>query len=198
MTIAPLRRTCVAAGRFNPAILSPAWIVANAILPDGETQVGSLIGTNIVQYTLAGTMWQPTLGKLEVVAETKESDPGRFVASVLKLLSHTPITAVGSNFIFQVAEEHGESLFTLTASSLLSVVADAEHEVMGYSAVIVLKQGDCNINVTLESEREKVHTVLFNFNRFVPDATSGSDAALKWSEDEAESVRLYSRLLGGA
>ncbi len=196
MTIAPLLRTCVVAGRFNPAILSPAWVVANGILPDGEAEGESVIGTNVIQFTLAGITWQTTLTKLEVVANSPEVNPGRFVASALDLLSHTPVSAVGSNFVFQVAEEHSEHLFSIIASRLQITTADAEHETLGYSSAINLKYDDCIISIGLESGREKVHTVRFNFNRFVPDASSGAASALKWPADESESVRLYTKLLG--
>jgi len=192
----PQLRTCVVTGRFNPAILSPAWIVANAILPDGETEVGSLVGTNIVQYSLAGLTWQTTLSRLEAFTNLPEVDPGKFVASVLHLLSHTPVSAVGSNFVFQVAEEHSEDLFGLIASKLESVSADSEHEMLDYSATITLEQEDCIISIILDSSQRKVHTVRFNFNRFIPDASAGAEAALKWSSDEVEAVRLYGRLIG--
>jgi hypothetical protein len=193
----PELRNCVVVGRFNPAILSPAWIVANQVLPEGRAEGSSLVGTNVIKYTLNGLTWQPSLTKLEVTADHPDANPGEFVARVLTLLPHTPITAVGSNFLFQVAAEDGARIFSLVKSQVQEVTADAEHEMLDYSVSFALKYGsDCVININIDTEKETVYNVGVNFNRLVTSATVASEHALKWASDEAEALRLFHKILG--
>lgn len=192
----PEVRTCVVAGRFNPAILSPAWVVAHGLLPDGQAEGKALVGTNVVQYTLGALTWQPTLTKLEVIANDSDADPGDFVSRVLNLLPHTPINAVGSNFVFPIAEPADRQIFPLISSKIQAITSDADHELLSYSVTVGLKFGaDCVISIGFESEKEKVYAINFNFNRFVPNASAGAEVALAWRKDEAEAVRIYQRVL---
>jgi hypothetical protein len=193
----PQIRNCVVAGRFNPAILSPSWIVAHGVLPEGEFEGSNLLGTNIIQYTLGGLTWQPTLNKLEVTANDDVSDPGEFVAKVLELLPHTPIAAVGSNFAIPVSPEDGRRLFPLIESRLHPLTADADHEMLEYSVTIALKfDSDCVVSIHLSSEKEVIDNTHFNFNRFVPNASAGAEVAMNWRRDEAEALRLYAKIIG--
>lgn len=187
--------SCVVIGRFNPAILTPAWIIKEGILPAGETEVGQGVGGNVA-FRLAGILWQPTLTKLEVHTDTEGSDPGTFVAEVLSRLPHTPIRAVGNNFTTELPTEFGTRLYPLVSCPLVNVLASPEHDNLAESVTLTLShQGEAIVRVTLEVEQSVISSVAFNFHRECASAVAGVKAAELWEMDCAEARDLLARIL---
>lgn len=183
--------SCVVVGRFNPAILTPEWLVAQKILPEGEVEIGQSFGSALLQCRLAGFMWLATLGKLEVHSEAPNSDPGEFAAKILELLPHTPIRAVGNNFAVGLPMGAGKSLFPLISCSLAERLRTPEHEMLSVSTTLALShEKEAIIRITLEAEQGEVGAVSFNFHRDCASALAGAEAARKWTADRSEARRL--------
>jgi hypothetical protein len=182
--------SCVAVGRFNPAILTPPWLIEQEILTNSEAEIGQPLGSSILQFRAAGFMWQASLNKLEVHAESPDSDPGEFVAQVLEKLPHTPIRAVGNNFAIAVPPQAGKGLFSLIACSLADRLTTPEHEVLLVSTTLALSHEKEAIKITLEAEQGEVAAVSFNFHRDCASTTAGAEAARKWKADRDEARRL--------
>jgi hypothetical protein len=183
--------SCVAVGRFNPAILTPDWLIAQGILPDGEVEIGQPLGSAILQFRAAGFMWYASLNKLQVHSEGIDSDPGVFVSQVLEKLPHTPVRAVGNNFAIALPPGAGKSLFPLIACSLVDRLTTPQHEVLLVSTTLTLShENEALIKVSLEAEQGEVVAASFNFHRDCASATAGVEAARKWTTDRDEARRL--------
>lgn len=110
-------------GNFNPAILHPEWLDRNQVLPPHEVreiaeskrkEVKGLegikvkfIGSNILVSGVETRLKLPsynigvTPDKFEVSTSNKDKyeELPEFVAATFKILEHTPITAIGINFM---------------------------------------------------------------------------------------------------
>lgn len=188
--------SCVAVGRFNPAILTPAWMVKEGILPDDEAEIGQMMGGGTLQFRLAGYMWQPSLSKLEVHAEGANLDPGEFVSQVLNRLPHTPLRGVGNNFALALGGTPGKQLYPLIQCPLVKLLATEEHENLALSATLALShEKEAIIRVTLDADQEEVVGLSFNFHRDCTSASAGAEAARKWTADREEARRLLEKIL---
>ena len=96
----------VAVGPFNPFIITPEWLAGQHV-PGAPAQASfdwvdgpSPHGTS--SFTLGAFEWEVSFERLSATVEsvTSETDAGAAVAKVLELLNHTPVEAVGHNFVF--------------------------------------------------------------------------------------------------
>jgi hypothetical protein len=198
------QRTCVAVGRFNPAILVPDWIVKQKILPKGQfemlAQMGSnpAAGSSTVAFTMCGLQWRATLARLDVTAEVEGADPGEFVAEVLTRLEHTPLRAVGSNFEFTLTDPDGPSkLYALADFGLLKRLESAAGSpALSGMSVAAYSHEDAVARVSLSFERSEVVSIDFNFNRDSLTAKDAAAAARRWSSDKAAAHKVLQSLIG--
>lgn len=188
--------SCVALGRFNPAILNPPWLVSQGILPDGETEISQPLGSATLQFRSAGYMWQASLNRLDVHAEDAHADPGAFMAQVLEKLPHTPLRGIGNNFAVAIPAGAGKNLFPLVTCSLGDLLATPEHELLAISATLALShEKEAIIKITLDAEQGDVSGISFNFHRDCVSAAAGIEAAMKWSADREEARRLLGKIM---
>lgn len=108
MAVQLISRNTVVRGEFNRAIIVPRWLVAQEILPDGEVEFAvSDAADQPRQFRFAGFMWNVAHDRLVIAARPDidvEADTGSVAAKVLRILIHTPVTAVGHNFLFESTE----------------------------------------------------------------------------------------------
>lgn len=108
MAVQLISRNTVVRGEFNRAIIVPRWLVAQKILPDGEVDFAvSDAADQPRQFRFAGFMWNVAHDRLVIAARPDidvEADTGSVAAKILRILSHTPVTAVGHNFLFESTE----------------------------------------------------------------------------------------------
>lgn len=122
--IKTIRRSSVAIlGNFNPAILHPEWLDRHQVLPptevrdiaeskEGEVKdleglkvkfIASnvLVSGSLTRLSLPSYQITITPDKFEAVTEIKEKfeELYEFVAETFKILAHTPVNALGINFI---------------------------------------------------------------------------------------------------
>ena len=190
----PLTRSCVAVGRFNPAIVDAAWIVKQQILPSGEAGIQHFLGSTVVEYQMSGLRWRPTTSRLEVEAEEESVDPGGFVAAVLEKLSHTPVQGVGNNFAFQIPVERAAQVSRRLRSPLVDVMVDRDVVASPVSAAMTHEK-DCLASVTIEFGEEGAAQIQFNFHRTVGSAAGGIAAAKRWKTDQQAALELALRIV---
>lgn len=103
-----LTSAIVAVGDFNPAIFSPSWLEGNKLIGKGDadtvregSQSKSLIVTH--QVTTFETKWfslQVLENQFSLTSKDALSPAFKDLAvGIFQLLSHTPVTAVGLNFL---------------------------------------------------------------------------------------------------
>jgi len=115
--------TIVVLGNFNPAILHPEWFDRNQVLPPHEVRDIAeakirepeglegikikFIGTNVLVSGMETRLALPSY-KVNVTPEKFEASTSKkekyeelteFVAATFKILEHTPVNAIGINFM---------------------------------------------------------------------------------------------------
>src|SRR5438552_8961697 len=96
----------VVIGAWNPAILTPDWLSRNKVVGEGpkELVIGWGVPMNRITFEVEGATFFVDAARLEIRA-TGMNDCGRFVVRILGLLPHTPVVAIGVNFVFEIPVE---------------------------------------------------------------------------------------------
>lgn len=91
----------VAVGPFNPHIITPDWLVDEKVAagrPDDYDSFPSFGDDD--GFVLGGFEWEVSLSRLAVTSREPGGDCGAKAAEVMGKLQHTPVRAVGNNFVF--------------------------------------------------------------------------------------------------
>jgi hypothetical protein len=128
MTLNPGETSLVLAGAWNPAILTPAWVLRFGLgRPDSSepVQIAMLAGQGVVfdfpRYTLPEFSYIVRPDTLIMVPSTQTV--GSFAnvedaaAAMLENLPHTPVNGIGHNFEFRDANPDPEALTVFTEAS---------------------------------------------------------------------------------
>ncbi len=99
-------RTIVVRGEFNKAIISPKWLAAQGIVPDGPVEVRVSDMADMPRlFIFAQFRWTVAHDRLAVQPVNPDADdPGPKVATILRILKHTPVSGLGHNFSFEAGE----------------------------------------------------------------------------------------------
>ena len=88
-------------GRFNKYIVTPGWLSDYKVCPDGDDadygEPDYFLDESTFSY--GGFEWEVGANRLGVSSGLGGVDCGAVASRVLALLSHTPVDAVGNNFI---------------------------------------------------------------------------------------------------
>ncbi len=125
MELSAGRTTLVILGLWNPHILHPAWFARVALaMPEDvavQTSVNVPVGTPAPPfYEVGGITYIPTSSRLTLQVEHANDDSLKLLQEaahrILVALSHTPISAMGSNFevVEQDPPEQHVKVFTGT------------------------------------------------------------------------------------
>ncbi|MBK7403092.1 MAG: hypothetical protein IPJ41_00315 [Phycisphaerales bacterium] len=105
----PEQFTTVLVGSWNPAIFTPQWI--DQQLFDGAGDIAAELGftprATVTRFLAHGLVLIPGNSRVAIGVHTETErwpEAKAIGAKILKLLSHTPVTAVGINFGFTVEE----------------------------------------------------------------------------------------------
>lgn len=100
----------VVLGSLNPAILQPNWLVRCGLIPEKkDVQYKFPIGAVIapIQFKYDDFEWYVDYNKLQINFGDKDKviDLGAIIANVFEDLQHTPVKAMGHNFVFEYKGE---------------------------------------------------------------------------------------------
>lgn len=128
MSLNSSETSLVVAGGWNPAILSPAWVLQYALNRAGSNEpvqiafpASTSLAVDFPRFTLAEFTWivRPDLLLLTPPASTPEAMARveEAAAAMLDNLPHTPLNGLGHNFEFRDAAPDPERLGVFTRAS---------------------------------------------------------------------------------
>lgn len=176
MELIPNETTLVIAGAWNPAILSPDWILRhglNRTEPEQRVQVTIPAGPNVFdppRYTLDVLTYVVQPNAL-VLALTEQSQSNldlleNVAARTVGELRHTPVTGVGHNFEYREQEpsEGHLAVFTQSTSDIADVIPTGWNS--GATSIhSSFKNGDETVFMNIQRKFDGgVLTVKFNFH----------------------------------
>jgi hypothetical protein len=186
----------VAVGPFNPHIITPEWLVRWNVLPDQEVNIRLAPVIDGSAFRFGRLEWEVDPRRLMVSSQTlvdeRGHDAGHYVSEILRLLPHTPVSAVGHNFHFvsSLGDWEGRPL-PLLGRRGLQELGQAE----GVRWAGVFRRGETRIEITLGHNRETV-VVLFNHHHNTnPRAIEEAQAAAHLLRPNFETSRAMLREL---
>jgi hypothetical protein len=128
MTLNPGETSLVVAGAWNPAILTPAWVLRFGLgRPDSheQVQVAMLAGQGVVfdfpRYTVPEFSYIVRPDTLIIAPSAQTAAAFAIIedaaALMLENLSHTPVNGIGHNFEFRDANPEPGTLTVFTEAS---------------------------------------------------------------------------------
>lgn len=168
--------TAVLAGAWNKAIFTPSWIAKQIFREEEDIPVELAIAfgvdETIMRFPSKNVALQVSDARIIVVPTELTDESLRTVnttvESVLRVLFHTPITAIGFNFAF-ATNEPGEELKRVLSASDAEYLQDAGLTIRETKSVRTLAgvtvSGTPTLNLTLTREHESNrYAVAFNYH----------------------------------
>jgi len=187
MRLVPNSASIVIAGIWNPAILSPPWLLRLIHeVPVGENRPVLLEQPLVAagqppHYTIDGIKYSPARNQLviqpasdtptrEELARTQEMS-----LRILRQLPHTPIIGIGFNFSFMEENPTQTQLAVFTSVSDLAEHCDFEFETRKTGIVSTIQFDNRTLNLLRTNEGGQL-LIQFNYHY---ELGSGQEAATK-------------------
>jgi hypothetical protein len=164
--------TLVVAGAWNPDILTPKWVASNALemqldqnfpvkveLPIGNPTQRPTFEFSDIRYLSA----KNALTFYLVPDDPDQLNKSIFAATkILDLLSHTPTTGFGFNFLYEIEEPTQSMLGTFSSNQILAaLIDDVDAETVKREWKSSVKTQEMLISLSTAMEGNKV---VLNFN----------------------------------
>jgi hypothetical protein len=191
------QKLCVLIGRLNRAIIRGPWLAQHGLAPSSprfEIKLPIHGGPLIEETEGIGLRWRTLPDRLEVYAEG-DADPGDSVATLVKLLQHTPFVAVGNNFHFEMEPEDGVALWRAASSKYAKAIQSLVGAPIHSSVSLKIPFEDAELNFTMEGPSEGPPTIRLNFHRETPTWELAAAAAHKWAADFEAAQKKTEELL---
>ena len=179
----------VIAGAWNPAILTPAWILQHAVQqPDIQAHMVQAVFPAVLngafdfpRFTLPGFTYiaRPDVMILlpEAVNQASLETVEGVASKVLSQLNHTPIGGVGHNFEFRHAQAEDAWLEPLNDSQLNLIDAVGGWDVSRTTLATSFVNGNIAVNIQRYTEGQ-TFVVKFNFHHPVASAAEAQRVML--------------------
>lgn len=179
----------VIAGAWNPAILTPAWLLQHAVRhPDIQAHMVQAIFPAVLngafdfpRFTLPGFTYTARNDAMILLPEALSQASFNTVEGVaeriLNQLSHTPIGGVGHNFEFRHAPVEDEWLAPFNNSQINLVDAVGGWDVSRTTLATSFVRGDAAVNIQRYTEGQ-TFVVKFNFHHPVTNAADARRVVL--------------------
>jgi hypothetical protein len=212
----------VVRGSFNPAILHPEWFRRYKILPEQEISyaesqqelatIGDIkfVGSPLYVTPQETVILFPSIGvmvtrdRYNVFTRKQENIESlkTVTSKIYRLLSHTPVTAIGNNFEAHWKLEKGakdilEKLF-IGSDYMIASAFGKEYSIGGQ---ISAARNGCQISMRLEGSKQVEDGVYvnFNFHRDLPNKSTDELVMTideKFFDDLKEARKICRILLG--
>jgi hypothetical protein len=197
------RCNLVIVGAWNPAIVSPNWLKQEfpELFPGSEFQATFVPGPSPrIHFTMAGVQIDPNAGRLTLRPGTPDRQVlaliPRLALAVYERLPHTPVSAVGFNFIYTLDADETARIFEFLDDDLQEQFyreVDLNHlarSQVRHSFVFPTHR----LNVIYDSKSDS-ETVGFNFNYRVGQSPQVISAIRAFAENLDISQRLSTQLI---
>jgi hypothetical protein len=204
----PNATSFVLVGIWNPAILNPDWLARYIFkaAPDAEIPVEMLVPASPgqpIQFSLQGIRFIPSRDRLRLscLGDANDEELAQIqevTRSILELLPHTPVRAVGQNFEFLDEQPNPDHLKVFDCMGDVARTSDFPVETVGNETRTSLQFENRLLNLT-RSFREGKLQVKFNFHSQVASATAAAEQlgqANLFSQNLAWSKRIIRNLYG--
>jgi hypothetical protein len=194
--------SCVLAGQINRFILQPEWMEKVGLFAGEDSKPGvvqvhlPVDGSPQHRIETPSLLWTVESGKLQVAANSDSADPGAKVADLLGILGHTPVIAVGNNFVYECT---GFDLLPSLKSAQLETLQRAMGGEAAVQHLILRSPIDdgarppSNMQVTAEPMTSGT-LIRFNFHRVAADAAEAGRHARRWKDDRDVANEIVKRL----
>jgi hypothetical protein len=190
MTLKLEHANATAAGRFNPAILQPSWFIRHEIIEPGEPRVEIRDDGAGLRFLCSGYRWGVDASRFTVESENagNVAIAGEFMAGTFRLLSHTPLVAVGHNFTFAGTAAASRWLAGLRDQLTAPPALSGGSLCIGQAAWNDLRDG-ARVQATFEPLADSKWSISVNVQRIAGTAAEGVGAAilagpdLEWTRD---------------
>ena len=182
----------VVIGRFNPYIIAPAWLVNEGVCDETADTDERSDGDDYLDaspapmaFELGGYEWEAGFDRLAVSASDPGQDCGAMAVAVLERLHHTPVEAVGNNFVFicDLATWADRPTPGLTGAGSFPPPTEARW-------VGLYRENGERIEVELTVVPNKVVVVRLNFDCRVDGSADAQRAAGEFRNDYARAARM--------
>ncbi len=185
-------------GAWNPAIITPVWLRQQFpdLLDGDQYQAEFIAGPAVsVRFTINDVQIDPSNGRLvlscAVDDQAKFEFLPRLATAISERLPHTPVAAVGFNFVFEAAQgeplavdrfldERGQDEFYANLGLTSRVGRQVTHS-------FALPQSTLNLTYEYKPERT---TLMFNFHNNVTNGQQVRDALARFAGVLTEARRL--------
>lgn len=201
MTPQPSETTLVIAGAWNPAILTPEWVIRNGLeLPQDQGPVrvqaavpaGMGLTLDFPRFTVDGVTFtaRPDAFVLSPHADDEQSlgRIERVARNTLTQLTHTPIGGYGQNFEFRDDAPDADMLTVFTQADM-SLSRHAPEAWQSERSVLhtTYRDGDLLINITRQYSAS-TNQLTFKFNFHHAAASAAACAAMLSGEQGTRSM----------
>jgi len=177
----------VIVGAWNPTIVSPQWLHKQGVvkrLPadPAELRLGFLPFARAIRFELGGMTWEVSDSRLVIRSDTMKNC-GIYAAKVLKLLPHTPMQAIGTNFVFKA---ESKNLPAQDVPKLGSLPLPEGKGTVAFSQVSRQETADLDRQTVLNltaTRRAEATVISFNFHRNCEDTAKAIRFARLWLSD---------------
>lgn len=180
----------VMVGMWNPGIINPQWLQQHEIVkrvPTGTALGFQPLGRTI-RFELEGMAWEVSDSRLAIRCESIRKSCGTYAAKVLELLSHTPMEAIGTNFVFTVKGLPSVHVPRGGNISLPGQARSVPFSQVSWQGVADLDK-DTVLNLTVTKAPGGVVLAL-NFHRNCSNATEARKFTRRWHKDRSTALTI--------
>ena len=197
MPVTAKSTSVVVIGAWNSAIINPDWLAQYKVIEEVPTNIsfGFGIPMNRLGFEIGDLRWEVDAVRLQVRA-LKFKDCGRYVARILGLLPHTPVSAIGTNFVFAcpLTDWPGTMLPKLGDGQLTPQAESSSWHQVRWVGLRSLDK-DTRMQATVTKLEQEV-AVGINFHRNVPNAEAALGYASGWAHDKDIAMELMKTMFG--
>ncbi|MEZ6081214.1 MAG: hypothetical protein R3C09_28520 [Pirellulaceae bacterium] len=179
----------VVRGKFNPYIFSPEWLSEQKIWKHKQVQLALGVVGDGVNFRSADGEVSWRVDPFGLTVEAIEAD--ELVLRVLERLPHTPVSAVGFNFVF--SQEKWEGVVPkLGGLALDDLPAKFNPELSIWTGVFHVES--TRIQMAIATGEEGI-TVNFNFHEHTPSTSQAKAAVKRFGENRIQCTMMIHEIL---